>query len=137
MKGRLRPQEGVGPGKGNMKTVNCESCSVSGIEVAATTHSVNPDFCGYELCDECAAEYDSRIMEHRLLATVRHIREKMDAHQLNFDRFEAIGYEAFKAEEAAMEAEYTVAREALWAHHDKIRGRLKKTRYTLPGVRQR
>ena len=60
-------------------------------------------------------------MEHRLLATVRHIREKMDAHQLNWARFEAIGYEAFKAEEAAMEAEYTVAREALWAHHDKIR----------------
>ena len=54
-----------------MKTVNCESCSVSGIEVAATTHSVNPDFCGYELCDECATEYDSRINESdvRLIAS--------------------------------------------------------------------
>jgi hypothetical protein len=29
-------------------------------EVPATTRSVNPDWSGYDLCDECAAEYDAR-----------------------------------------------------------------------------
>jgi len=38
----------------------CESCLVGGIEREATTHSKNPDWSGYELCEECAAEYDSR-----------------------------------------------------------------------------
>ncbi|MBU1173314.1 MAG: hypothetical protein KKD44_27420 [Proteobacteria bacterium] len=34
----------------------CESCN----EKPATTHSKNPDWCGYELCGECADEYDNR-----------------------------------------------------------------------------
>jgi hypothetical protein len=33
---------------------------MGGIETPATTHSRNPDYYGYELCEECAAEYDSR-----------------------------------------------------------------------------
>lgn len=39
----------------------CESCQVGGSKVEATTHSVNPEFSGYDLCEECAAEYDSRL----------------------------------------------------------------------------
>ncbi len=38
----------------------CPSCAVAGIHTPATTRSNNPDFAGYELCEECAAEYDSR-----------------------------------------------------------------------------
>lgn len=39
------------------KTITlCESCH----ERPATTHSTNPDWRGYELCAECAAEYDKR-----------------------------------------------------------------------------
>lgn len=38
----------------------CESCLQTGIQTPATTHSVNPDWSGYDLCEECAAEYDSR-----------------------------------------------------------------------------
>lgn len=34
----------------------CESCN----EQEATTKSTNPDWSGYALCDECAAEYDAR-----------------------------------------------------------------------------
>ena len=45
----------------NRIITRCESCAVAGREVAAaTTHSVNPDFSGYNLCAECAAEYDGR-----------------------------------------------------------------------------
>jgi hypothetical protein len=44
----------------------CESClaSIQRQETPATTHSTNPDFSGYDLCAECAAEYDSRPTEH-------------------------------------------------------------------------
>ena len=38
----------------------CESCLVAGKHVPATTRSVNPEFCGYALCSECAEEYDGR-----------------------------------------------------------------------------
>ena len=38
----------------------CESCAVAGIKREATTHSKNPDWSGYDLCNECAAEYDKR-----------------------------------------------------------------------------
>ena len=38
------------------KTLYCESCGVK----PATGQCKNPDFSGYYLCDECAAEYDSR-----------------------------------------------------------------------------
>ena len=38
----------------------CESCLASGDHRPATTHSRNPNFAGYALCAECAAEYDSR-----------------------------------------------------------------------------
>ena len=41
----------------------CESCLIGGIEREATTQSTNPGFAGYELCAECAAEYDSRPKE--------------------------------------------------------------------------
>jgi len=34
----------------------CESCN----EKPATGHCQNPDFSGYELCDECITEYDTR-----------------------------------------------------------------------------
>jgi hypothetical protein len=39
----------------------CESCAEGGQHgVPATCHSSNPDWSGYDLCDECRAEYDSR-----------------------------------------------------------------------------
>ncbi len=41
----------------------CESCLATGVKTPATTRSVNPEFSGYELCEECAAEYDSRLQE--------------------------------------------------------------------------
>jgi len=44
----------------NNEITLCESCLVEGIKTPATTHSNNPDFSGYELCEECAKEYDSR-----------------------------------------------------------------------------
>ena len=42
------------------ETVWCESCLVAGEHTPATTHSKNPDWSGYDLCEECAAEYDRR-----------------------------------------------------------------------------
>ena len=42
------------------RTTACESCAVAGVDRPATTHSTNPDWSGYDLCDECAAEYDQR-----------------------------------------------------------------------------
>ena len=39
---------------------DCESCLVAGEHTPATTRSINPDFSGYDLCAQCAAEYDSR-----------------------------------------------------------------------------
>ena len=45
----------------NDQTTNeCESCLENGEHVPATGHCKNPDYSGYNLCDECAAEYDSR-----------------------------------------------------------------------------
>jgi hypothetical protein len=38
----------------------CDSCAQAGEIVPATTKSVNPDWEGYDLCEECAREYDSR-----------------------------------------------------------------------------
>jgi superfamily II helicase len=38
----------------------CESCLVASIKTPATTHSTNPDWAGYELCEECAQEYNNR-----------------------------------------------------------------------------
>ena len=40
--------------------IECESCLEAGIHTEATTHSQNPDFSGYDLCEECAKHYDSR-----------------------------------------------------------------------------
>jgi len=40
--------------------VPCASCDAAGLDVEATTASVNPDWSGYALCAECAAEYDAR-----------------------------------------------------------------------------
>jgi hypothetical protein len=39
----------------------CDSCKETGIHTPATTHSINPDFAGYCLCEACAAEYDARM----------------------------------------------------------------------------
>jgi hypothetical protein len=39
----------------------CESCEEGAIMRLATTKSRNPEFGGYALCAECAAEYDSRM----------------------------------------------------------------------------
>ena len=38
----------------------CESCRVIGEWTEATTKSSNPDWSGYNLCEECAAEYNQR-----------------------------------------------------------------------------
>jgi len=41
--------------------IECESCAATGEHgVPATTHSTNPDWSGYNLCQECANEYNSR-----------------------------------------------------------------------------
>lgn len=42
------------------KIVLCESCLEGGIKTPATGHSKNPDWSGYNLCDKCITEYDSR-----------------------------------------------------------------------------
>ena len=42
------------------QAIECEAHLEAGMHVPATTHSTNPDWCGYELCEECAAEYDGR-----------------------------------------------------------------------------
>jgi hypothetical protein len=57
----LARQEGISM---DSSIVECESCAHSGqYGVPATTHSINPNWSGYNLCDECAAEYDSRMPE--------------------------------------------------------------------------
>lgn len=38
----------------------CESCAVAGEHVAANTTSTNPEWSGYNLCEECAQEYNGR-----------------------------------------------------------------------------
>ncbi len=38
----------------------CESCAEGGLETSATGHSTNPDWSGYDLCDDCIAEYNGR-----------------------------------------------------------------------------
>ena len=46
----------------NATADECESCAASGqYGIPATTRSANPDYAGYNLCAECAAEYNSRI----------------------------------------------------------------------------
>ena len=40
-------------------TIECESCLQAGEHAPATTHSMNPDWIGYELCAECAEHYDA------------------------------------------------------------------------------
>lgn len=47
--------------EGAMIEQKCESCEAQ----SATTRSANPDWGGYALCADCAAEYDNRA---RLLA---------------------------------------------------------------------
>lgn len=51
-----------------MKT--CESCN----EHYATTRSTNPDWSGYNLCAECAAEYDARPP----VGIVQAVRERVE-----------------------------------------------------------
>ncbi len=43
-----------------MEQGNCESCAENGESTPATTRSTNPEWSGYELCAECAAEYNQR-----------------------------------------------------------------------------
>ena len=57
----------------------CESCAVADLETRATTHSVNPDWSQLDLCEECAAEYDSRDR----LQTRADDRDAALAHVLN------------------------------------------------------
>lgn len=38
----------------------CDSCLEAGIHTPATTHSTNPEWSGYDLCEECAEEYNQR-----------------------------------------------------------------------------
>ena len=40
--------------------IYCESCLMTGDRVIATTHSTRPEWSGYNLCEECAAEYNNR-----------------------------------------------------------------------------
>lgn len=42
----------------------CESCLVAGIQTPATTHSTNPEWSAYDLCDECADEYNQRPLDY-------------------------------------------------------------------------
>lgn len=43
------------------RLVECESCAENGTHgVPATGHSTNPEWSGYNLCDECQAEYNGR-----------------------------------------------------------------------------
>jgi len=42
-----------------MEITLCESCIIAGIQTPATTHSINPDWSGYDLCADCAAHYDN------------------------------------------------------------------------------
>lgn len=42
------------------KRIECESCIVAGIHTPATGHSTNPDWSGYNLCDQCQQEYNNR-----------------------------------------------------------------------------
>ncbi len=42
------------------KITLCESCLGANISTPATAHSTNPDWEGYDLCDECQKEYDNR-----------------------------------------------------------------------------
>jgi len=40
--------------------IPCASCAAAGLDTDATTTSAHPDWAGYDLCLECAAEYDAR-----------------------------------------------------------------------------
>ena len=42
------------------QAIECEAHLVAGEHIPATTHSTNPDWAGYMLCEECAAEYNAR-----------------------------------------------------------------------------
>lgn len=42
--------------------IECESCAENGQHgIAAIGHSNNPDWSGYDLCQECINEYDARL----------------------------------------------------------------------------
>ena len=47
-------------GDTSMSQRECESCLEGGLHTAATTQSTHPDWSGYALCADCAAEYDAR-----------------------------------------------------------------------------
>lgn len=53
------------------KNTECESCLVAGEHTPATTYSINPEFSGYDLCAECAAEYDGRMKKSNTGRTPR------------------------------------------------------------------
>ncbi len=44
-----------------VETGECPSCAVANLHTPATTKTHNPDFQGYQYCEECAAEYDARV----------------------------------------------------------------------------
>lgn len=50
-----------------MAIIECDACAQDGGHVPATGHSSNPQWSGYELCDECIEHYDA---EPRTLSAV-------------------------------------------------------------------
>lgn len=42
-----------------MNGTPCASCDAAGLDTEAVTSSSNPDWSGYDLCAECAAELDT------------------------------------------------------------------------------
>ena len=62
MRALSRGQRAIDDATGEVEMLaQCESCATTDphTSVAATTHSLNTDWSGYQLCDECAAHYDS------------------------------------------------------------------------------
>jgi len=53
----------AGPNRG----IPCASCDAAGLDTEATTTSALPDWSGYDLCAECAAEYDARPRDRRFI----------------------------------------------------------------------
>jgi hypothetical protein len=41
--------------------LECDSCRADRQHALASTHSRHPDYCGYDLCRACRAEFDSRM----------------------------------------------------------------------------
>jgi hypothetical protein len=64
------------------KQHECDSCREARIHRRAKTPaSINPDFAGYELCDECRAEYDARCeLEPKCICKMGRGAHRSDCH---------------------------------------------------------